>query len=458
MITLNTPISLRAMRFYPVVLGFMGHALESVMAFFDGTHFYAQGNKLTNGDTLLGISAEYAKWGEVVLSPSEPTPSLDEAVDSYIAINSDTQFDADLGLFPFLHHPDLSNPDVVYLYQALEILRYGATTSNRTSFATHYINSTRAVFDVRLGVPILTTKSVGAQNVLKEMRWMLSGDSNNNTLRKTGCTIWDEWATENGELGPVYGAMWRHWPDRRFLSRDTPSIGDRIKRMKERGFIIENESEAGVSLFREIDQVKNVINKLKHRPSDRRIMFTGLNPSYTPYDDLSPVDNAKEGQQALPPCHLLYHFLPMPMSLSERLAYYQASLGDNPLPIPELIKITEQQLDALHKVPKYFLDLTMYQRSGDHFLGIPYNRTACYIIMAFFAAHANMVPRYFTHDVGNAHLYVNHVEQITYQMMQPIGPRCTGTLHYTSLDDIENLEFKLHGYKKGPVIKGEVAI
>lgn len=368
-----TEIRLDSMRFYPVVLGFMGHPIQTAAAFFDGQHCYAFGEKLFPGDNLVGIASSLTP-----VSPDSDLPAIDSL--EYVRIKGTTQILGDGKTYPFMNHPDLSHPDVVYLYQALDILRQGVTTQNRTAVNTHKANLHSATFDVRLGAPTLTTKSVGAQNAFKELRWMLSGDSNNNTLRATGCTIWDEWATETGDLGPVYGAMWVHWPDRRFVRLDTPDLGNVLQKLYDRGFTLEQEGPNGVVLFREINQVDNVIRKLRERPNDRRILITGLNPSFTPYDDLSPVDNARDGQQALPPCHLLYHFLTAPMSRLDRLKHYQDSLGDNALPVADLITLTDAKLDALN-VPRYYLDLDMYQRSADFFLLLPPHRNAQYATM-----------------------------------------------------------------------------
>lgn len=450
MVIQATEMTLQNMRFYPVLQGLMGYPVQAVTAFFDGNDFYAYGEKLQCGDSLLGIISTLEP-----VSPDADIPALDSL--AYVGITEKTQLNGDGTTYPFMSHPDLSHPDVVYLYQALDILRKGVTTSNRTSTNSHKSNMYSVTFDVRLGAPTLTTKSVGSLNAFKELRWMLSGDSNNNTLRATGCTIWDEWATEDGDLGPVYGAMWAHWPDRRLIRRDTPDLANVLVKLQDRGFNIEQEGPNGVVVFREINQIDNVINKLRNRPNDRRILVTGLNPSFTPYDDLSPVENARDGQQALPPCHLLYHFMTEPLSRTARLKHYQAGLGEQALPVAQLVQLTDKQLDAL-RVPRYYLDLDMYQRSADFFLGCPYNRNACYQMMLFFAAKANMIPRYFKHDTGDTHFYVDHIEQITLQMTQPIGPRCHGEILNAEQDDITKIGFKMHGYVPGIKISGDVAV
>lgn len=450
MVNTSHTVTLQSMRFYAIVHGFMGHPTQTTVAFFDGINFFAFGEQLIKGETLVGISSTPEP-----IAPDAEIPCLDSNL--YVAINKETTIEGDGKRYPFMEHTDHSHPDVIFLHQALCILRFGMTTQNRTAVNTRKVNMLSAKFDFRQGSTMLTTKSLGAQNVLKELRWMLSGDSNNNTLRATGCTIWDEWADENGNLGPVYGAMWVHWPDRRFIRRDTPDMENVLQKMYSRGFTLEQEGPNGVVLFREVNQVEKVLNKLLNNPNDRRIMITGLNPSFTPYDDLTPVENAREGQQALPPCHLLYHFLTSPMSFNDRLSCYQNRLGENAMPVADLVKLTEKQLDAL-RVPRYFLDLNMYQRSADFFLGVPYNRTACYQMTLYFAAKANMVPRFFKHDTGDSHLYVNHVDQIALQMEQPIGPRCFGEILGAEDNDVTQIKFKLHGYIPGIKITGDVAV
>jgi len=165
------------------------------------------------------------------------------------------------------------------MQQYLDLLRdirdNGADRSDRTGTGTRSVFGRQLRFDLNEGFPILTTKKVHFKSVVNELIWFLSGDTNTQWLRENGVSIWDEWATEEGDLGPLYGAQWVKWPKR----------------------------DGG-----EINQIDYVIDCLKNRPESRRILFHAWNVEYLPDETLSPQENVKAGRMALPPCHLLYQF------------------------------------------------------------------------------------------------------------------------------------------------------
>jgi thymidylate synthase len=162
-----------------------------------------------------------------------------------------------------------------YLDLLQDIRTNGIDKGDRTGTGTRSVFGRQLRFDLAAGFPILTTKKVHFKSVVNELIWFLSGDTNTQWLRENGVSIWDEWATEAGELGPVYGAQWRRWPTR--------------------------DGEA-------IDQIAYVLDCLKNRPDSRRILFHGWNVEYLPDETQSPQENVVAGRMALPPCHLLYQF------------------------------------------------------------------------------------------------------------------------------------------------------
>lgn len=173
-----------------------------------------------------------------------------------------------------------------YLDLLRDIRDNGCDRGDRTGTGTRSVFGRQLRFDLRAGFPLLTTKKVHFKSVANELIWFLSGDTNTAWLKDNGVSIWDEWATESGDLGPLYGAQWRSWPTR----------------------------DGGT-----IDQLAYVLDCLKNRPESRRILFHGWNVEYLPDETQSPQDNVRAGRMALPPCHLLYQFYVANGALSAQL-------------------------------------------------------------------------------------------------------------------------------------------
>ncbi len=163
----------------------------------------------------------------------------------------------------------------LYLELLEDILNNGIEKSDRTGTGTISVFGRQFRHDLNNGFPLLTTKKVHFKSIANELIWFLNGGTNINWLNENGVTIWDEWAIEDGELGPIYGKQWTAWPTR----------------------------EGGT-----INQIDYVVNCLRNNPNSRRILFHGWNVEYLPDESVSPQDNVKEGRMALPPCHLLYQF------------------------------------------------------------------------------------------------------------------------------------------------------
>lgn len=173
-----------------------------------------------------------------------------------------------------------------YLELLSDIRDNGVDRGDRTGTGTRSVFGRQLRFDLERGFPLLTTKKVHFKSLVNELIWFLKGDTNTDWLKEHGVSIWDEWATEEGELGPLYGAQWRSWPTR----------------------------DGGT-----IDQIAYVLDCLKNRPESRRILFHGWNVEYLPDETQSPQDNVLAGRMALPPCHLLYQFYVADGRLSAQL-------------------------------------------------------------------------------------------------------------------------------------------
>ena len=173
-------------------------------------------------------------------------------------------------------------------YQDLlqDILDHGVRKEDRTGTGTLSVFGRQFRCHLADGFPLLTTKKLHLKSIVNELIWFLNGDTNTAWLREHGVSIWDEWATESGDLGPIYGAQWRAWP-----TRDGATI----------------------------NQIDYVIDCLRHRPDSRRILFHGWNVEYLPDESMSPQENVRAGRMALPPCHLLYQFYVADGRLSAQL-------------------------------------------------------------------------------------------------------------------------------------------
>lgn len=205
-----------------------------------------------------------------------------------------------------------------YLDLLADIRDNGTDRGDRTGTGTRSVFGRQLRFDLDVGFPILTTKKVHFKSVVNELIWFLSGDTNTQWLRENGVSIWDEWATEAGDLGPLYGAQWVNWP-----TRDGGSI----------------------------NQIDYVVDCLRNRPESRRILFHAWNVEYLPDESISPQENVEQGRMALPPCHLLYQFYVANGKLSAML-YIRSSdaflgLPFNIASVALLVHMLAQQVDLV---------------------------------------------------------------------------------------------------------------
>lgn len=261
-----------------------------------------------------------------------------------------------------------------YLDLVRTILDDTTYKGDRTGVGTYSIFGYQMRFNLNDGFPLLTTKKLYTRAIFHELLWFLKGDTNIKYLHDNNVTIWDEWADENGDLGPVYGYQWRHWPT----------------------------YDGG-----EIDQISNIINEIKTNPNSRRLILNAWNPAM--------VDN-----MALPPCHTLVQFY-----------------------------VSEGKLSC-----------QLYQRSGDVFLGVPFNIASYALLTHMIAQVCGLGVGDFVHTLGDAHIYTNHIEQCRLQLSRT--PRDLPTLILnTEVKDIFDFRYddiNIIGYDPYPAIKGDVAV
>jgi thymidylate synthase len=274
-----------------------------------------------------------------------------------------------------------------YLQFLQDILDKGSRKEDRTGTGTISLFGYQMRFDLSQGFPCVTTKKLHLRSIIHELLWFLKGDTNVAYLRENGVTIWDEWADENGDLGPVYGAQWRKWP--------APD-------------------------GRHIDQVSQLLDDLRKRPDSRRHIVSAWNPAVLPDESKSPQDNARAGLQALPPCHMMFQF----------------------------------------HVANGRLSCHMYQRSADAFLGVPFNIASYALLTMMIAQVLDLEPGDFIISLGDAHIYLNHLEQVKTQLSRDTFPLPVMHINPAKKDlfGFEFEDFDLQNYQCHAGIKAPIAI
>ena len=261
-----------------------------------------------------------------------------------------------------------------YLELLSRVLEAGDARLDRTGVGTRAVFGHQMRFDLSKGFPLLTTKKLHTKSIIHELLWFLSGDTNTRYLKEHGVSIWDEWADENGELGPVYGRQWRSWaaPDGRAIA-----------------------------------QISWLVDEIKNNPASRRLIVSAWNPA-----DLD--------RMALAPCHCLFQFF-----------------------------VAEGRLSC-----------QLYQRSGDVFLGVPFNIASYALLTEMVAQVCGLKPGDFVHTLGDAHLYSNHVDQAREQLTRSPGPlpRLVLNKSVTNLFDFTFDDIAIEGYAAQPHIKAAVAV
>ena len=323
------------------------------------------------------------------------------------------------------------------------ILEEGFPRSDRTGTGTIGVFGAQAKFDLRQGFPLLTTKKVFTKGIFKELLWFLSGNTNIQALEKDGVKIWTEWphkryneatgsnisleefrdriinddvfAADHGDLGMgSYAHMWRHWPT------VSPAPGN---------------FHGG-----EIDQISEVVQRIKDKPDDRRLIVTAWNPELV-------------SKAALPPCHCFFQFSTQELSQEQRRDIYCEGWN------AKTAQIADSALNAA-KIPTRRLHLQLYQRSCDTFLGVPFNIASYALLLQMVAQVTGMQAGTFTHTYGDLHIYRNHLDQVHEQLSREPRqlPRMKIEDRGQDIFGFRYEDFKLLDYNPHPAIKGEVSV
>ena len=291
------------------------------------------------------------------------------------------------------------------------ILDNGKKKTDRTGTGTTSIFDYKIKFDMEQGFPLITTKRLHTKSIVHELLWFLKGSTNIKYLNDNGVTIWDEWADENGDLGPVYGKQWVNWED----SSDVYGTVD--------GF---------VDGFKSINQIQNAIDTLKNNPDSRRIMVVAYN--------VGEID-----QMALPPCHWAFELYTEELKIQERMDWLNKKNNTDE-------RYRTSTLDE-HNVPTRRLHMKFHMRSNDVFLGNPYN-VACYaLLLHMFAQQTNMVPGTLVADLTNVHIYNNHMDYVIEQLGRDSNKYSTPTLKLKKAKDIFSYtyeDFEIIDYETYP--------
>ena len=262
--------------------------------------------------------------------------------------------------------------------QYLDLMRHvkqtGIKKEDRTGTGTLSVFGYQTRYDLSDGFPLVTTKKLYLRAIIHELLWFLKGDTNIKYLNDNNVSIWDEWADENGDLGPIYGYQWRSWP-----------------------------THDG----KHIDQIRQVLDQIKNTPDSRRLIVSGWNVAFIE-------------EMALPPCHTLFQFY----------------------------------------VANGKLSCQLYQRSADIFLGVPFNIASYALLTMMIAQVCDLQPGDFIHTMGDAHLYLNHLEQADTQLARSTFPLPTMKINpnINNLFDFTHDDFELVDYQAHPGIKAPIAV
>ena len=261
-----------------------------------------------------------------------------------------------------------------------DILKNGIEKEDRTGTGTISVFGRQIRHNMQEGFPLLTTKKLHIKSIIYELLWFLKGDTNIQYLKDNGVNIWNEWADENGEVGPIYGKQWTNWwgiKEKKILYVD-------------KGL----STEYGVN---PINQIQNIINTLHTNPDSRRMMVSAWNVG-------------ELNEMGLPPCHYGFQLYTKKLSLEERIEYYVGVIDTD-----TKHSLTHVKLDSL-RVPKRKISLMWNQRSVDTFLGLPFNIASYGLLLSIFASQVNMIPDDLIANLGDCHIYDNHISYVEEQI------------------------------------------
>lgn len=341
-----------------------------------------------------------------------------------------------------------------YLALMQDILDNCVVKKDRTGVGTLSVFGRQLRFDLKEGFPLVTTKKVHLKSIIHELLWFLNGDTNVKYLQENGVKIWNEWADEEGDLGPVYGKQWREWRDCKVV--ECHDVG-RTQQLMQRGYkYIGNMKEDGTTYLvyeKAHDQISKVIQQLREDPDSRRIIVSAWNVS--DLDDM-----------ALNPCHNYFQFYTTEMSLLERLDWYEVNepekFANAPLINHEDIDDEERLHEILDRegIPRRKLSCFYMMRSNDYLLGAPFNVASYALLTHMIAQQLNMVPDELVYSGVDVHLYSNHLEQAKLQLTRepyPL-PKLVIKRKPGSIFDYKYEDFELVGYQSHDTIKAPIAV
>lgn len=289
-----------------------------------------------------------------------------------------------------------------YLNLLQHVMETGVDKNDRTGTGTRSVFGYQMRFDLNEGFPLVTTKKVFIKSVIHELLFFIAGETNNKYLTDKGVNIWTPWQREDGELGKIYGFVWRKWPN---FVRRISQIGSMSK--------VEYVNEP-------IDQLSELIWNIKNNPDSRRHIITAWNPSFLPEEGKTHNENINNGKAVLPACHTLVQF-----------------------------DVTNNKLSC-----------QLYQRSGDIFIGVPLNIASYALLTMMIAQVCDLELGEFIHTFGSAHIYNDHFEQVKTQLSRkpkPL-PKMILNKNIDNIFDFSYDDFTLEGYDPHPVIKAPVAV
>ena len=393
---------------------------------------------------------------------------------------------------------------------AKDILQNGKRKINRTGTDTVAVFGRMMRFNLSAGeFPLITSKKVFTRGIFEELKWFIKGETNIKSLVDKGVHIWDAWATSEGNVGPIYGEIWRRFPVgipvevlKRIYHDHSGSQDELMGKLKN---LIE------MSEYKPIDQLKNLLVDLQERPYSRRHLVTAWAPSVLPNERVNPQQNVLNGKQSLAACHTFFQLYVEDMTFEEARDYRDAAyirlinaieydieklkekiLNIQSLPDDEYEKKKQEETDARKKaaelelkclearmeydefreaielaetdvsyqpslLPRKRLSMMMYQRSADFPLGIPFNIASYAALLQLIAIKSGMMPGDFIHSIGDCHVYVDQIDLLKEQISRETYPYPTLTITGTddSLDwsDVDKYEFNVYGYKCHPAIK-----